>query len=227
MPETAKKPSKPFVVINPFFIRWRNIVVPLLIGTTLLGAILVGYYYFQLKWLAPSLPISFPRIATRSAQKAETAGWKTYTGNKEKFKYQFKYPGNWNYQFVPEQGTEVASTGGPKINSNDYNSDSFGYQLSGVEMVFSEIMTKPKNDLISKWAEEHDASSKFKEIKVGTNQLAYGEVIRNDKVEMKYSTYYISGGEKVVTVRCQIPISQQDKSDQIIDQILSTFKFLD
>ena len=94
MPEKPNKTSKPFVIINPFFIHWKNLIIPLLIGTTLIGAGLVGYYYFQLKWLAPPLPITFPKKATpsanpatSSAQKDETAGWKTYASSYILFSY--------------------------------------------------------------------------------------------------------------------------------------------
>lgn len=107
MPRAAPKISKPSVIINPFLISWKNVVIALLVGISVISAAVVGYYYLQLKGLAPPPPVSFPKTATPSAQKDETAGWKTYQN--KGLEFTIKYPSDWEISEVVGVGLGLIS----------------------------------------------------------------------------------------------------------------------
>ena len=100
MPEPSAEQNKPSVTINPFFIGWKNVLLALLFGTTIIAAGLAGYYYFQLKGVKALPSISPPKAATSSAQKAEMAGWNTYRN--ETYGFEIKYPETYQIKENPK-----------------------------------------------------------------------------------------------------------------------------
>jgi len=76
--------NKPKVIKNPFYVRWRDVLLGLLIGVALIGIGLTAYYYLNLKSL--SAPPEPSNTATSSAKPSnstttktdETAGWKIH-----------------------------------------------------------------------------------------------------------------------------------------------------
>jgi len=220
MPEKPNKPSKPFVVINPFLISWKNVIIGLLVGTTLIGAGLVGYYYFQLKGLAPPLPISFPRIATPSAQKDEAAGWKTYTSTDRK--YTFKYPSNWVVNNL-SGGVTVLCGGSVKTCESSDNVDLFQVLQVSYKSI-DEYTSKTKDSFTE---QEKTAILGLDAVRSTTilEGMALGQAGGSS------ITWFVISNGQVYTLEYRYPKVETKNRNQIFDKanpdILSTFKFID
>src|SRR3989344_4934174 len=104
MPQVNPSTSAPKIVSNPLRLSWRNVILGLFIGATLIGGGLVAFYYFELKSVSSSdqnqqMFMGKPKETSPSATPAqpriitdETAGWKTYTGETNDIKFSLKYP---------------------------------------------------------------------------------------------------------------------------------------
>src|SRR3989344_2327814 len=105
MPQVNPSTSAPKIISNPLRISWRNVILGLFIGTTLISGGLVAFYYFELKNSTSSLQnqqmfIAKPRETSPSATPVqpriitdETADWKIHQ-NKEAG-YKISYPDSW------------------------------------------------------------------------------------------------------------------------------------
>src|SRR3990172_5174196 len=122
MPQVNPSTSAPKIVSNPLRLSWRNVILGLFIGTTLIGGGLVAFYYFELKSVSssarnqqmffakpketsPSATPAQPRITTD-----ETTEWETYTSNAGGFS--IKYPPGLTFNPIKSDtvfGTEFRS----------------------------------------------------------------------------------------------------------------------
>ena len=177
-------------------ISWPKVILTVVIITLVAGLIsgcLYWYYYIHQPEASTSVTInksatSSAKKATSSAQKDETAGWQTYIGDKEGFQYQFKYPRDWKYNFIPVKETEVVSGGGPELTSPNYQQDF----VSGVSVTTGRVSELPAGKSLFQFAVQND-SSLFKEITLGANQVVLEEGTHEEEMLL---TYFVSDGKK-------------------------------
>src|SRR3990167_634793 len=127
MPQVNPSTSAPKIVSNPLRLSWRNVILGLFIGTTLIGGGLVAFYYFELKNSTSStqnqrILIGKPKSSSPSATPAqpriitdETADWKTLISQtvdkKKTIKFSFKYPSS--FRIVEIKNTVPVVTNDP------------------------------------------------------------------------------------------------------------------
>lgn len=113
MPKLEPHTSVPKVVRNPFILSFKNIILGLLIGTTLISSGIAGFYYFQLRFTQEAPAVLVQRPATSSAKSTpkqptiinETDGWKNFVDSQKLFSV--KYPNDW----VVDEGDVVLGEG--------------------------------------------------------------------------------------------------------------------
>jgi hypothetical protein len=222
MPEPSAEQNKPSVTINPFFIGWKNVLLALLFGTTIIATGLAGYYYFQLKGVKAPPSSSPPKTATTSAKKDETVGWKTYTDNKLKFS--FKYPPN---PLEPQRalGDTTFVVGYPI--REEFRSDPQIAKSVDNKTYWITLGYTSQNQLDSMGIDYCGAnisdSSRCEPIKVGGAESIIDWGIPVDsQIKAYVSIPHPKGG--VVTFELQ-PVVPESK--ETLYQILATFKFLD
>lgn len=207
------------------FTKNGNIIVPLLSGAFILALAAAGYFYLQTQKFqtpetllpTPTSNTSFP--SSKPTQTDETANWKTL---KSTFGYEIKYPSTWfvypatiSNQYTQDQlesydrskivdaGKDGFRPGQIKLELGKFQNT---YNLSGVE----ESLSLSGATVLSK---EKSVLNTMPVLKV-VQQAPGGS----------YPTYYISPEDPEVFF---ISIyGDTTKSLGLIDQILSTFKFI-
>jgi hypothetical protein len=99
MPEISNQPAQTqtsSVISQPSGFNWKKVLIVVFIGAALLTVVAGAYYYLYGFKQTPTGNNQIEiKKATTSAQKDETAGWKTYTSSTIGFS--ISYPSNWKY----------------------------------------------------------------------------------------------------------------------------------
>ena len=235
MPQVNPSTSAPKIVSNPLRLSWRNVILGLFIGTTLIGGGLVAYYYFELKSVSsspkneqtltgkpketsPSATPAQPRIITD-----EIDDWKTYTNSKRG--YSFRYPES--YRLKETQASTTTMEGICLVKDAEYavgqgfmGSDVL---VKGVEICFI-IYPNGKDLSESVLKNELGTNIDFRTIKVDRKEGL--EIILPDQIDriiyIKYNNIVLS-----INTDAQSSNPQENKGYlKDFSEILSTFKFL-
>jgi len=230
MPQVNPSTSAPKIVSNPLRLSWRNVILGLFIGTTLIGGGLIAFYYFELKSVSssaqnqqmffakpketsPSATPVQPRIITD-----ETASWKTDIADFMGVKFSLKYP--------PEYSVYRSYTADTVFTTNE-----------GEKKFY--IVTNRKS-IITNW-ENGDVSLS---ITVEDNPPSQEGVVFEDSafagVSAKRGTWSSEGigtllhytnkqpgaVGKYFTFRCSFASAANNNLKQVCELMASTFKFL-
>ncbi len=235
-------------------INWLHILIGVIIGVVLLGAGFGVYFLTQpksestnepIKVSTPSAKQATPSAtATPSADKDETADWKTFTY--ENPKISFKYPKSWFINVEPEINNEGNFT----VSISSYNPTSIKNYPSDLpkKWILLEIFVSKKAttsggensklyDFISSQALNVQVEKdKFYLIKTKSFKLdSYSAVRYTSEPTLDAGTEYyfrdnilINKGSLIWKVSILSPDKNHVKqSSEVFDQIISTFKFLD
>lgn len=205
--------NTPEVVIPKTKPNWTIVVFVVSIILSLGIAILLFFQNQQLKkqavnqQVSPTLILSpTPKtVSSISIPPDEMVGWKTYT-NTEYF-YSFKYPKNLILKNIADGADGSLPTNAIMLTLSDPTRPNYEDRLIDIQYLDLLLDVTPKSDWYSTI------------VKLGDTQAI--KFISN-KPEVKFDVYHVnikSGGLEIMTNKTQSTI--------LIDQILSTFKFVD
>jgi hypothetical protein len=232
MPKVEAVTSTPKVVINPQQVAPKNLILGLLIGTTLIGSAIVAFYFFQLKNVTPSLPVKLPKVdlslpkkATPSAKKGETKNWKTYSNSELGFS--IKYPDKWFYNDATKYTSENCEAGA-SIDEKTVLFDRKNLRCKGVghfglwPAEFVVYVSPTEWDPLENITAEKYTSITIDEekgVKNFRSATSEGPRCTCTRIYLNHNSkgYYIEFSNKDL----------KGKYDPIYDSILSTFQFLD
>ena len=216
MPEQVNPvtPQQPTAAVatpkNP--INWKNILIGIIIGVILIGIVAITFWYFTRPKESETSPVtttktstSSAKTATRSAQKDEIAGWKTFNSEQGGVKFSLKYPNN--FTALPEnpaQGGDII-TNKASVIGNFKNGDIL------VSIVIWKTATRRK----VQYQDSVFAGLKA-EKGVGTDQ------------DLGVVTYYIThiNSENDFSFECTFLPPTDSNLKQTCETIANTFKFL-
>ncbi len=209
---------------NSKSISWKNVIIGVLIGAILigLGAFLASSYFYPnlLNLFLNQQPTNSSTTyktattsSTPSAQKDETADWKTYTN--KTLGFSVKYPSNWS---VMEDNSSTIEFKGDKswvavINDNP-NSNSYSY-ISTLDInvpIHNEDFNSTSTRLTDILVDGH----KGVRLRTVPNEGSYANHTLSIEVGQNYSIVVEHSAKEVF-----------DESVKILDLMLPTFKFLD
>ena len=237
MPEKLSHEADPkhvpdVVYVSPMELKPKRVGIGLVVGAIVLAIGIGGAYFitnFVLTDATPAPSVETKKTspsattATPLAQKAETAGWKTYT-NKE-LGFSIMHPADWLFRYITEmyEGNSVKVL---VIESPDFqlNDESNFVGDVGARAGVTLDGEKDKNIKLLSYANQHDSCCDFKEINLGKNEVVKGEATNEDSF---FVDYYISDGSKVVFISVRTNVQQKFQLIPVVDKIISTFKFLD
>ena len=232
--ETAE-PNKPTVVYSPLRLNWKNVIAGSVIGLLIVAIGVFAFSYYNPN-ATPVYPVEIKKaspsakVATSSAQKDETADWKTYEDKSAG--YSIKYPrtlptcpdGNFGdteavfcvYLFGPTQGDGQEFHDGLsttiKLDSKAKNLTSEDYSLEKKKEYQDLYPDAPKPSVGTTTIDN-------KSVSLLNSSIVGGATER--------SVYIPLLGKGMLTIR---GVYGGDKEKEYLDsftQILSTFKFSD
>ena len=158
--------------------------------------------------VSPGLASSPDLSPETSVKDDETAGWKTYTNNNQKFS--IKYPSSWSIKETPIKGEGIPANEITleikSIDTNDILIDTYGFGLGTKgDIVPVQTANGPLNITIPL----KNGVPELQTVNVGLGML-----IRNDE-QINFIIHFKSPDEKI-----------RAKDWTVIRQILSTFQFL-
>lgn len=198
----VSEPIQPVHPVQPSQPAKNNNSLVIILSILLLIAVgLAGLFYFQIQRLSKELANYQTRpFPTPTATPDVTANWKTYTNSEIGFS--FKYPQEWTLQ-----GTSI-----PRIASFDTK--------SGIPGEF--FVAYHKNiDSLSKWLLDNQAGEIINTINANGNQFS---VIKGGTLNVSRE-YAIKVGTNSYLRLVIEPFPNSVISDEVINQILSTFQF--
>lgn len=228
MPKVEPKSEVPKVVRNPFVLNWKNIILGLLVGTTVISSGIAAFYYLQLRGTSqpPELkpPAASPSATPKPEQPTvipdETADWKTFTDQTREsdpafdptrtIKFSFKYP--LDFRILDDEG-------GPFV-SNDPS------QKSGYDILKKSGSISADAGLAGE--EPPDSPSNFtlggKAALRGLRTYSHNKFVT---VVYHVSSVTTREGVKVpFSFRCNYVPKQGVGTEKTCDLMASTFKFL-
>lgn len=212
--------------------KWLKIILATVLGFGLLAvSVYAGYWYgTETAKLPPGAdqPLAdktqnqtIPTPRTTPVIEDETKDWKTYTD--AKFKYNFMYPPNW-YLFPTDSGTTYVQSFAPDPNRNP---EDMTILLKEAKIDIFWFGTKKFNERLLDYLNriyreeiEPPTPKSFSEI-----PLAGGIVAYQPHNGIRYDTIYVDHNDDVFVIN--LPTQEEHPYRKTVDQILSTFKFLD
>jgi len=215
MPNEQQTPQKPTVVYSPLRINWRNVVFGAIIGLLIVAIGVFAFsYYTPNATPVPSVEIKkgtpSAKTATQSAtpptKKDETANWKTFTS--KNFNYTIKYPANWSRTIdsgeykpnMPNKGTYESVGLNIDLNASD---------RAGPGIV---IMANSATD----WCG-------------GPNPPYCKSTEINLAGKNATESTYLKSKNRVIDINSEniVIFVYVENDEDLVDKVLSTFKFLD
>lgn len=228
--------------VSPLELKPNRVLIGLGVGAIVIALGTLGYLLVDKLFLGesatavPNIEITkkppTTKAATPSTQKAETADWKTYTNTKKGFS--FKYPPDWpviNEQENRVLLNNVSELGGdtPSTRVSIYFDNDQSYK-EDYERIKSYNFNDPKK-VSSGFEDLMDTYIRLKDVEIdGFTTIRY-------KVDFGYKDLDVTDAYEVlinkngVMFKIQILgggfLVDSNEKVEILDQILSTFKFLD
>ena len=210
MANDTAQPGKPTVVYSPLRLNWKNVVAGAVIGLLIVAIGVFSFTYYNPN-ATPVPPVVIKSgtksaklsKASASAQKKETADWKTFQS--PHYKYSIKYPPTW------------------VVTNSDEESFVVRVSQSSFERVIIQV------NVNAGFCE--GGTAKTKTIQVSGNEGTEISCFisgRTNPAEINYLFKDIKGNQNYV-ISGEIYASEEELINQLdtIKLILSTFKFLD
>lgn len=153
MPQVSPSTSVPKIVTNPVRLSWKNVLLGLFIGTTLIGGSLIAFYYLELKRISSSsqnqqIIIGKPKTGSPSAALAQpriiadkTVGWETFSGQTNQpnktIKFSFKHPSDFRV-------VEIGNKAFVVTNDPDYEVEPASLKTLGKIAASADVNTNTK-----------------------------------------------------------------------------------
>lgn len=218
-------------------------VLMVLIGITV-GIVLIsvyGWWFTKYKTNGPFPPVN-PSLTSDNSQsdkkahsEDETANWKTYTNTDPGFEYEIKYPPNWKIYSDPKNVTlspkdpayaSLVALGLTNATSNESPNHLNGEFLLSV----NKPLPLEENLSLKQLAQSDDLNYHGETIRtkeIGQYDAVYWEFNEGPTVILKNKFYIISNKQKFTVIRIQYSADQRHIDNDLFDQILATFKFLE
>lgn len=238
MPEVPTQPQPIQKLFN-----WKNILIGIIIGGLLVGVVMFIYYNTlrdDLNLVVDEAPENVSTISAKPTQpKDETANWKTY--QKSDVGFQLKYPSSVSTESTAYSsgsgGYATLSIKGPtQKEGTDIHDGMYIFTktlafVSSLENVAKEDQESIKSNeygiLVTVVNPKPKVSFDIKQVTIGeANGVSQTIVIDGKKIDDKFIYVRLKDGKVLRIHRMSVGANYVEYSE-IIDKILSTFKFLD
>jgi len=195
----------------------------LLIIVTCLSSLTSGFLFWQNTKLRQQIsqlttqpsPSPTPLVSPKPSANTETADWKTYTGDG----FSFKYPAQWDINPLPWDDSQLLNNGILLSDGQRPNEDQISLEISSTKM--SDVMF-PGCKQIQQVLLDNVAASRCE---ITQEISAERGIVYNPPIISKI--VYIEALHNGLYYIISLTFDQTSDKFKILDQILSTFEFID
>lgn len=201
-----------------------KIVIWVGLGFLILALVAIGTYYVSSRRATPTITAIPSPISAPTSTPDPTVNWKTYTNDFDK--YSAKYPSNWylNPASAEGNGTDIADSDISNFAEVPNPDDTEHIRVNII--AFNNESEMP----LQKWLEENDTEQIYSEDTITVAEIT--GVLREESnsdflqlPEIKSAiAIYLPYRNKVYRI---LAFPSDSKHKEILDQILSTFKFIE
>lgn len=191
-----------------------------LLGIVMMAFVGVAFYAGKITPKPPSQVVtSTPSPIPSPSPSDETVNWETYTNNKSTYRYQVKYPTNWQLQ---EANSDYVAFYPPNVNLNPQGVGTIG----APPHISIQISTMPMSDRPTgnESRQGIDFITDWKKINVNGIDGIYYQTHQCAPQCNTETVLPLSNGQQTVVISVSNTATSQGYTN-IYNQILSTFKF--